>query len=201
MMHCDAVVSSFESYPGLVEVGVGLIPAGGGCKEMAMRAAEQPQSNDLMTIIQSYFQQIATAQVATSASDAIRMGYLRSTDTVVMHTDEVLYAALSKINELQAANYIPPLKKLLKIAGIEGHARLQTGLVNWLEGGFISQHDYFMVNELAEVLCGGNLNQGAMVDEQWMLELERNAFIKLASTPLTLARINHLLETGKPLRN
>jgi len=201
MMHCSTVVSAFESYPGLVEVGVGVIPAGGGCKEMAMRAANQAQQADLITFVQAYFQQIATAQVAGSASDAVRMGYLSNTDTIVMHADEVLYAALSKIKAMRAANYLPPLKKQFKIAGIEGHARLQAGLVNWLEGGFISQHDYFMANELAAILCGGNLNQGAMVDEEWILKLEREAFIKLASSPLTQARISHLLETGKPLRN
>lgn len=201
MMHCDAVVSAFESYPGLVEVGVGVIPAGGGCKEMAMRAAAHAQQADLMTYIQAYFQQIATAQVALSAPDAIQMGYLRSTDIFVMHADEVLYAALAKVLAMQAANYLPPLQKKFKIAGIEGHARLQSGLVNWLEGGFISQHDYFLANELATVLCGGTLNQGTLVDEEWVLKLEREAFIKLAATPLTQARISHLLETGKPLRN
>ncbi|BCA95289.1 3-hydroxyacyl-CoA dehydrogenase [Legionella antarctica] len=201
MMHCDTVVSAFESYPGLVEVGVGVIPAGGGCKEMAMRASYQAQQADLMTFLQAFFQQIATAQVAGSAADALQMGYLRSTDTVVMHADEVLYAALAKINALQAANYLPPLQKKFRVAGIEGHARLQAGLVNWLEGGFISQHDYCMANELAAVLCGGNLNQGTLVDEAWVLKLERDAFIKLAAMPLTQERISHLLETGKPLRN
>lgn len=201
MMHCDTVVAAFESYPGLVEVGVGVIPAGGGCKEMAMRAANQAQHADLMLFIQTYFQQIATAQVAGSATDARQMGYLRHTDTVVMHTDEVLYAALAKIKAMQAANYLPPIKRTFKIAGIEGHARLQAGLVNWLEGGFISKHDYFLANELAKVICGGNLNQGTLVNEQWLLKLEREAFIKLAGTPLTQARISSLLETGKPLRN
>jgi 3-hydroxyacyl-CoA dehydrogenase len=198
MLHCDAVVAAFESYPGLVEVGVGVIPAGGGCKEMAMRAAKQL---DLTAYIQSYFQQIATAQVAGSAVDALQMGYLRTTDHVMMHADEVLYAALAKIKFMKATNYLPPIATRFKIAGIEGHARLQTGLVNWLEGGFISEHDYFLANELAAVLCGGALNQGTLVDEQWMLKLERDAFIKLAGTPLTQARISHLLETGKPLRN
>lgn len=84
---------------------------------------------------------------------------------------------------------------------MEGHARLQTGLVNWLEGGFISKHDYLLANELAFVLCGGDLNQGTLVDEQWLLKLEREAFIKLAATQLTQDRITSLLETGKPLRN
>ena len=85
---------------------------------------------------------------------------------------------------MQAANYLPPLQKQFKVAGIEGHANLQAGLVNWLEGGFISQHDYFLANELANVLCGGNLNQGTLVDEAWMLKLEREAFIKLAETSI-----------------
>ncbi len=201
MMHCDAVVAAFESYPGLVEVGVGVIPAGGGCKEMAIRAAANGQQADLMAYLQAYFQQIATAQVAGSAPEAMQMGYLRKTDTIVMHADEVLYAACARINAMQAANYLPPLQKQFKVAGIEGHARLQTGLVNWLEGGFISQHDYYLANELARVLCGGNLNQDTLVDEAWILKLEREAFVNLASTSLTQARISHLLETGKPLRN
>lgn len=200
MMHCDAVVAAFESYPGLVEMGVGVIPAGGGCKEMAMRAADLAHA-DLMTAIQSYFQQIATAQVAGSATDAKRMGYLRSTDTYVMNADEVLYAALAKVKLMNAENYLPPLQRTFKVAGIEGKARLQAGLVNWLEGGFISQHDYFLATELATVLCGGNLNQGSIVNEEWLLKLEREAFVTLAQTPLTQARISHLLDTGKPLRN
>lgn len=201
MMHCNAVVAAFESYPGLVEAGVGLIPAGGGCKEMALRAAAQAGDADLMLFIQPYFQQIATAVVAGSATEALQKGYLRQTDGWVMHQDEVLYAALAKVNELQAFNYQPPLKQLFKVAGREGRARLQAGLVNWLEGGFISQHDYLLADKLAQVICGGDVYQGTLVDETWMLEREREAFLALASTSLTQARIASLLETGKPLRN
>ncbi|MBL7481009.1 3-hydroxyacyl-CoA dehydrogenase/enoyl-CoA hydratase family protein [Legionella bononiensis] len=201
MMHCDAVVAAFESYPGLVEAGVGVIPAGGGCKEMALRAANHAQQADLMTFIQPYYQQIATAQVAGSAAEAMQMGYLRHSDSVLMHADEVLFAALAKVKAMQAASYLPVLSKHFKVAGIEGHARLQAGLVNWLEGGFISKHDYFLANELAKVICGGDVNQGTLVNEEWILKLERQAFITLADTPLTQARISHLLETGKPLRN
>lgn len=202
MMQCGAVVAAFESYPGLVEAPVGIIPAGGGCKEMALRAASlTPDNADLMILLQSYFQQIARAQVAGSAAQALQMGYLRSTDIYVMHTDEVLYAALAKIKLMQAKNYLPPLPKKFKVAGIEGQAKLQAGLVTQLEGKFISQHDYFLATELAKVLCGGNLNQGSLVDEAWMSQLELEAFMTLAATPLTQARISHLLETGKPLRN
>ncbi|KTD64115.1 3-hydroxyacyl-CoA dehydrogenase/enoyl-CoA hydratase family protein [Legionella spiritensis] len=201
MMHCDAVIAAFESYPGLVEAGVGLIPAGGGCKEMAVRAAQQAGNADLMLFIEPYFRQIATAVVAGCAPDAARIGYLRNTDRWVMHKNEVLYAALAKINEMQALNYQPPLKRLFKVAGREGSARLQAGLVNWLEGGFISQHDYYLATELAQTICGGDINQGTLVDESWVLTREREAFMTLAATPLTQERIAHLLETGKPLRN
>ena len=141
------------------------------------------------------------AQVAGSAREAMQMGYLKNTDSIVMHANEVLYTALKKIKAMCAANYLPPLRKHFKIAGIEGHARLQAGLVNWLEGGFISAHDYFIANEIAEVLCGGNLNQGTLVDEAWILNREKEVFLKLLATPKTQARISSLLETGKPLRN
>ncbi|CEK10862.1 3-hydroxyacyl-CoA dehydrogenase/enoyl-CoA hydratase family protein [Legionella hackeliae] len=201
MMHCGAVVAAFESYPGLVEAGVGLIPAGGGCKEMAMRAACKAQEADLLVFLQPYFQQIATAFVAGSATEARQKGYLRNKDRWVMHSNEVLYAALAQVKVMQAMNYQSPLKTRFKVAGREGHARLQAGLVNWLEGGFISQHDYFLANQLAHVLCGGDVNQGEMVDEAWLLNLEKKAFMTLAANSLTQARISHLLETGKPLRN
>lgn len=200
-MHCDGVVAAFESYPGLVEVGVGLIPAGGGCKEFAMRAAHHAQNADLMVFIQPVFQQIATAFVAGSAAEARQRGYLKSSDNWVMNSNEVLYAALNKVLAMQAANYHPPLKSLFKVAGRDGHARLQAGLVNWLEGGFISQYDYYLSNELAKVLCGGDVYAGQLVDEHWMLNLEKEVFMNLASRPETQARIAHLLETGKPLRN
>jgi len=201
LMHCNSVVAAFEAYPGLVEVGVGLIPAGGGCKELAMRAAAKAQDADLLIFIQPYFQQIATAVVAASAPEALLRGYMRDKDCWVMHADEVLFAALAEIKVLQARNYQPPLRSRFKVAGRDGHARLQAGLVNWLEGGFISQHDYFLANQLAHVICGGDVNSGELVDEAWMLHLEKQAFMNLATTSLTQARIVHLLETGKPLRN
>jgi 3-hydroxyacyl-CoA dehydrogenase len=201
MMHCDAVVAAFETYPGLVEVGVGLLPAGGGCKELAMQAAARAQNADLMSFIQPSFQQIATAFVAGSAPEALEKGYLKETDSWLMHSDEVLFAALARIKAMQAANYQAPLKTRFKVAGREGHARLQAGLINWLEGGFISQHDYIIANQIAQVICGGEVNQGELVDENWMLHIEKQAFMMLAATPLSQARIAHLLETGKPLRN
>ncbi|MBA2647997.1 MAG: 3-hydroxyacyl-CoA dehydrogenase/enoyl-CoA hydratase family protein [Legionella sp.] len=201
IMHCGAVVAGFESYPGLVEIGVGLLPAGGGCKEMALRAANQAPYSDLRSYIQTYFQHIATAQVASSAPEALKMGYLQAGDRYLMHADEVLYAALARVKDMAASNYLPPLKKPFKAAGIEGHAYIQAGLVNWLEGGFISQYDYYLANEIAKVLCGGEVYQDSLVTEDWILKLERETFVRLASNPSTQARIGYLLETGKPLRN
>ena len=98
-------------------------------------------------------------------------------------------------------NYKPPMHVRFPVAGREGKARLQVGLVNWLEGGFISQHDYFLADQLAHVMCGGDVSEGELVDEQWMLKLEKEAFMILAQTPKTQARVQHILETGKPLRN
>lgn len=201
MMQCSKVVAGFESYPGLVELGVGVIPAGGGCKEMALRAAEQAQQSDLLLFLQPYFQNIAMAKVAGSAIEAQEMGYVRKHDHFVMHADEVLYAALSEIKAMNELNYMPPLKKPIKVAGIEGRARLRAGLVNWLEGGFMSKYDYVLANELAQVLCGGDLYEGTLVDESWFLKLEAEAFVRLVANPETQARISSILETGKPLRN
>lgn len=201
MMQCSRTVAAFESYPGLVEIGVGLIPAGGGCKEMAMRAATSAQKGELMAYIKAYFEQIATAIVAGNAKDAQVRGYLATTDSWVMHSNEVLYTAIAQIKAMQAANYLPAIPSTFAVAGREGHALLQTGLVNWLEGGFISEYDYFLANQLAYVLCGGDVVQGTLVDEAWMLRLEKQTFMALAANPLTQARIAHLLTTGKPLRN
>lgn len=201
MMHCDAVVAAFESYPGLVEAGVGVIPAGGGCKELAMRAAARASHSELMAFLQPLYEQVATAKVAGSAPEAQAMAYLRATDQWVMHSEEVLCTALAKVNYLLAANYKPPIPHRFPVAGREGKARFQVGLVNWLAGGFISEHDYFLANQLAEVITGGDVNEGTLVDEQWLLSLERKAFISLAKTEKTQARIAYLLETGKPLRN
>ncbi len=193
LMHCSRVVAAFESYPGLVELGVGLIPAGGGCKEMAMRAAFHARNADVMAFIRPYFQQMAMGVVASSAPDALARGYLRATDEWIMHRDEVLYVALATLKGMHASNYHPPLKTRFSVAGREGRAQLQTGLVNGLEGGFISEYDYHLAHQLAFVLCGGDVNQGELVDEQWMLRLEKEAFMALAANPLTQERMAHFL--------
>lgn len=201
MMHCDAVVAAFESYPGLVEAGVGLIPAGGGCEIFARRAYEQAGKSDLMVFLQPYFEQVATAFVAGNALESLQRGYLTEKDVWVMNQNEVLYAALHRIKSMQASNYLPPRPATFQVAGREGHARLKIALVNWLEGGFISQHDYELANQLAFVLCGGEVHEGAWVDGPWIHRLEREAFMSLVKNNLTQLRIEHLLKTGKLLRN
>jgi len=201
IMQSDAVIAAFESYPGLVEAGVGLIPAGGGSKEFALRAAAETVGRDIMPRLQPYFEQAAMAMVAGSAAEAQQRGFLKATDTWVMHADEVLFAALAKIKSMQALNYTPPLSARFKVAGRAGTAQLKAFVENMKAGGFISEHDAFLASELAYVMCGGDVDAGTEVDEAWVLRLEHAAFMRLAETPLTQARIKHILTTGKPLRN
>lgn len=201
LMHCDAIVAAFESYPGLVELGVGVIPAGGGCTAFALRAAEKAIGSDILMFVQPYYEQIAKAVIARSAVEARERGFLLPGDSIVMHSHEVLLAAKQKIHYMQDANYLPPQSKTFAVAGREGAARLKSRLVNWKEGGFILEHDYCLVAKLAEVICGGDVHEGTKVDEQWMLALEREAFVELIMTKASQARIQHILETGKPLRN
>lgn len=201
MMHTSRIVSGFEAYPGLVEVGVGVIPAGGGCKELARRAAARSPFTDIMTHLRPYFEQVAQGSVATSAPDALNKGFLQPNDSWVMNANEVLFAACSEIEVLAHKNYLPPIKAPFQVAGREGHAKLQAGLVNWLEGGFISEHDYLLGNQLAKVLCGGEVDEGTFVNDEWMLQLEKEAFMQLIATEKTQERILHLLSTGKILRN
>lgn len=197
MMYCDNIVAAFESYPGLVEVGVGLIPAGGGSTAFAERAANLSIDNDVMPRLQGYFEQLAMAKVAVSAPDALARDFFKADDQWVMNGDEVLFAANSRIKFLQAMSYKPPISTQFPVAGREGKARLQVKLVNLLEGKFISEHDYFLANQLAHVMCGGDVNQGQRVDETWMFNLEKEAFMVLAQMPETQARIQRLLETPR----
>jgi 3-hydroxyacyl-CoA dehydrogenase len=201
LMQSDRVVAAFESYPGLVEAGVGLIPAGGGSKEFALRAAKRATGKDITSHLYPYFEQVAMGVVAGSAPEALQRGYLRANDIWVMHAGEVLFTALHSIKAMQAANYTPPMPERFKVAGREGCAELKAALVNFEEGGFISQHDAFLSSQLAYVMCGGDVDSGTVVDEAWILRLEHEAFMRLAETPLTQARIRYMLEAGKPLRN
>ncbi|HXH03399.1 MAG TPA: 3-hydroxyacyl-CoA dehydrogenase/enoyl-CoA hydratase family protein [Candidatus Competibacteraceae bacterium] len=201
LMHCDHVVAALESYIGLVEVGVGLIPAGGGCKELAQRAAREAKGGDLLAFLKQYFETIAKATVGKSAEEAQELGLLRACDTVIFNPHELLHVAKAQALALAERGYRPPLKRQIPVAGRPGIATLETALVNMVEGGFISEHDYLIGCKLAEALCGGDVEPGTLVSEDWLLWLERKAFVALARTDKTQARITHMLKTGKPLRN
>ncbi len=202
VMHCDRAVATLESYIGLVETGVGLLPAGGGCKEFAMRAAQNAKDGDPFPQLQLYFKTVAMAELAKSAEQAKELGYFRFADVVVMHRYELLHVAKAQALALAEAGYRPPLRmREIPVAGNTGIATIESMLVNMREGGFISEHDYLIGCKVAHVMCGGDLTPGSLVDEDWFLELESAAFMELIATEKTQARIEHTLKTGKPLRN
>jgi 3-hydroxyacyl-CoA dehydrogenase len=201
-MHTARTVAALESYLGLVEVGVGLLPAGGGCKELALRAAQDAKGADLFPFVRRGFEAIATAQVSRSAAQARELGLLRPTDLVVMHRHELLHIAIGEVHAMVGQGWRPPLPAAaIPVAGRSAAATFKAHMTNLREGGFISAHDWTIGAKVAHVITGGDVDGGTTVDEQWLLDLEREAFMELIATPLTQARIDHMLKTGKPLRN
>jgi 3-hydroxyacyl-CoA dehydrogenase len=195
-----------ETYMGLVEIGVGLIPAGGGTKEMLLRCTEGIPSNvvdaDLLPFVRQAFETVAMAKVATSAKEAQRLGYMRPTDKITINRDYLIYNAKKTVLDLVAEGYRPPRpKRNIKVMGEKGYALLQMGLFYMREGGYISQHDENVAKKVARVLTGGNLPDGTEVTEQYILDLEREAFLSLCGEPKTQERMQYTLKTGKPLRN
>ncbi|HJV88013.1 MAG TPA: 3-hydroxyacyl-CoA dehydrogenase/enoyl-CoA hydratase family protein [Noviherbaspirillum sp.] len=201
MLHAAKRVASIESYIGLVEVGVGLVPAGGGLKEAAVRAANDAKGNDILQFLKTYFLNAATANVSKSALEAQQMGYLKPTDTIVFNPYELLHVAKVEARAMFDAGYRAPLPKLIPVAGRYGMATIMAQLVNMRDGGFISAHDYKLGSMIAEIVCGGDVEQGSLVSEQWLLDLERKAFLELLMHPKTQERIMGMMQTGKPVRN
>jgi 3-hydroxyacyl-CoA dehydrogenase len=202
VMHCDRAVASLESYIGLVEVGVGLLPAGGGCKEFAIRAAMDAKGGDQSPFIQKYFRSVAMADVGRSAEHARDIGYLRPTDKVVMNRFELLEIAKAEVRALAAGGYRPPLRQnAIPAAGRSQIATIRSVLENMLAGAQISEHDHLIGQKVATVMCGGDIEAGSLVDEQWYLDLERKHFMELLATEKTQARIEYMLKNGRPLRN
>ena len=202
VMHSDRAVASLESYVGLVEVGVGLLPAGGGCKEFAMRAAAEARGGDMFPFLRNYFQNVAMAQVGKSAEHSRELGYLRPGDRIVMNRFELLHAAKAELNAMAEAGYRPPLRaRNIPAAGRTAIATFKMAMANMLAGRHISEHDFLIGSKVAYVLCGGDVEPGTPVTEEWFLDLERQAFMELIATEKTQARIEHMLKTGKPLRN
>lgn len=204
-LHCAKRVALLESYIGLVEVGVGLIPGAGGLKEGALRAAAAAGAigaTDLLPFVRNWFQNSATAKVSGSALEAQQMGYLLASDTVVYNRYELLWAAVGEAYSLSALGYRPPLPaRQIVAAGRSVCATIRAQLVNMRDGGFITAHDYTIAASIADVLCGGDVDAGTVVDEQWFLDLERAHFQELVGHPKSQERMMGLLQTGKPVRN
>jgi 3-hydroxyacyl-CoA dehydrogenase len=201
-MHCARTVAALESYIGLVEAGVGLLPAGGGLKEIAVRASQRAADGDVFPEIKCMFEAVAQAKTSGSALEAKQLGLLRPDDVVVFNGFELLHVARKVAAAMADAGYRPPLPaNAVSVAGDVGLATLKMALVNMLEGRFISAHDDVIATRIGDVLCGGAVERGSQVDEQWLLDLERKHFFELAQMPKTQERIAHTLATGKPLRN
>ncbi|MCD6048389.1 MAG: 3-hydroxyacyl-CoA dehydrogenase [Gammaproteobacteria bacterium] len=201
LLHCDRVVAAFESYIGLVEVGVGLLPAGAGCKEFALRAFQEARGDNPYRDMVAYFKQIAMGEVSSSAMDAKSRGYLRASDIIVMNPYEVLYVALQQASAMAATGYRPPMPARIPVIGKPGIADFEMMLVNMLKGQFISEYDFNIAMKIATILCGGMIEAGSVVDEAWYLKMEVDYFMELLQNPKTQARVKQMLETGKPLRN
>ena len=197
-------VAAMESYIGLVEVGVGLIPGAGGLTYIARRAAENAQSStgkDLLPFLTEGFTAAAMAKVGTSALESRKLGYLLESDVIVAHKDELLFVASNEVRAMAASGWRPPLKKAFPVAGRHALATILGQLVNMRDGGFISAHDFHIGKLIAEVVCGGDVDAGTLVTEETLMALERKAFCQLVGHPKSQERIMAMMSTGKPLRN
>ncbi|BDD11182.1 3-hydroxyacyl-CoA dehydrogenase [Fulvitalea axinellae] len=202
-LHADAVQAAAETYIGLVEVGVGLIPAGGGTKEMALRTADSAIKGDVeYNRLQEAFMNIATAKVATSAHEALNMGILSEHDSITVNKARQIADAKIKVLELAEAGYTRPAPRNdIKVEGRGGMAMFLAGIHGMRLGNYISDHDAKIGKKVAYVMCGGDLSAPAEVSEQYLLDLEREAFLSLTGEKKTLERIQAVLQRGKPIRN
>jgi 3-hydroxyacyl-CoA dehydrogenase len=203
-LHADAICAAAETYIGLVEMGVGLIPGGGGTKEFALRASDdlhtdEPETNTL----KGRFFSIATAKVATSAQEAYGMGILRSgKDKVIMNIGRRIAEAKKEVLEMSGAGYVMPVQRTdVKVLGRQALGALLAGINGMWRGQYASDHDALVARKLAYVMCGGDLSEQTLVSEQYLLDLEREAFLSLCGEKKTLERIQGVLKTGKPVRN
>ncbi len=202
-MPADRIVAAAETYFGLVEAGVGLIPAGGGCKELALRTSQRvthPDA-DMQPYINQAFETIGMAKVSTSGHDALKLGLFKPTDRIVVNQEHLIYEAKRSVLGLARGGYEPIREEKIRVVGAEGKAVLQLGAYGMKQGGYISDHDLKIANKLAHVLAGGDVPAGSLVTEQYMLDLEREAFLSLCGEPKTQARMQHMLAKGKALRN
>src|SRR5450432_571349 len=203
-LHSDKVQAAAESYIGLVELGVGLIPGGGGTKEFTLRAAGEMHEGEPETItLQNRFLTIGTAKVSTSALEAFDLGILRhGTDAISMNQSRRIADAKEGVIEIYDAGYTMPVQRTdIKVLGRSGLGMLYAGINGMSRGNYITDHDVTIAKKLAYVMCGGDLSQPTLVSEQYLLNLEREAFLSLCGEKKTLERLQSVLKTGKPVRN
>ncbi|MGH6627750.1 MAG: 3-hydroxyacyl-CoA dehydrogenase/enoyl-CoA hydratase family protein [Burkholderiaceae bacterium] len=203
-VHSARRVLAMESYIGLVEVGVGLVPGAGGLAYIARRAAENAATStnkDILPFLSEGFTAAAMAKVGTSAIESRKLGYLLESDVIVPNKDELLYVALGEAKAMYNGGYRAPHKRLFPVAGRNGKATIQGQLINMRDGGFISQHDFHIASLIAGVVTGGDVEAGTLVSEDYLMTLERQAFCSLIVHPRTQERIMGMLSTGKPVRN
>ena len=203
-VHSARRVAHMESYIGLVEVGVGLVPGAGGLTYIARRAAENAATStgkDLLPFLTEGFTAAAMAKVGTSALESRKLGYLLDSDVIVPHKDEVLFVAINEARAMAAGGWRAPHRRSFPVVGRSGVATIRAQLVNMRDGGFISAHDFHIASLIANVLCGGDVDAGTLVTEEYLMTLERKAFCSLLEHPKTQERIMGMLSTGKPVRN
>ncbi len=202
----DRIVAHSELFMGLVEIGVGLIPAGGGTmniwkKFLNALPAGVAKDTDLSKLFIPAFMNVAMAQFSMSAAKAKALGFLGANDRIVFNRDNLVGEAKKEVLKMVDDAYAPPLKKPLRVMGNGGQGMVNAELFNFLQGKFMSDHDSFLAKRIAYVMSGGDVNSGSYVDEETILKLEREAFVDFAKEEKTIARIDHMLKTGKPLRN
>ncbi|MFF2530140.1 3-hydroxyacyl-CoA dehydrogenase NAD-binding domain-containing protein [Brevibacillus sp. NPDC058079] len=202
----DRVQVSAETYLGLVEVGVGLLPGGGGTKEMLFRAMENVPEGGSMPVdpfpfVAKAFEAIAMAKVSTSGQEAINLGYLRPTDRISVNADHLLYDAKQLVLAMDKEGYTPPAPRKIRVIGETGYANLRQNIYAMKKSGYISEHDELIASKVAYVMSGGNVPAGTEVTESYILELEKQAFLELIKTPKSQQRMQHMLTKNKPLRN
>ncbi|WP_053978304.1 3-hydroxyacyl-CoA dehydrogenase/enoyl-CoA hydratase family protein [Mangrovimonas xylaniphaga] len=203
-LHADKVVAAAETYMGLVEFGVGVIPGGGGSKEMTLRASDTFRKNDVeLNVLQEYFMAIGMAKVSTSAYEAFDFGVLqKGKDVVVVNKDRQIATAKAYARLMADQGYTQPIKRNdVKVLGKQALGMFLVGIDSMQAGHYISEHDKKIATKLAYVMAGGDLSEASLVSEQYLLDLEREAFLSLCTERKTLERIQHMLKTGKPLRN
>jgi 3-hydroxyacyl-CoA dehydrogenase len=204
-IHCARRVAAMESYMGFVEVGVGLIPGGGGLAYVARRAAEMAAAGnadaDLFQFLRDPFTSAATAKVGTSAIESRKLGYLLDSDVIVPHKDELLHVASQQAKAMHESGWRPPLRTTFPVAGRSAIATIKGQLTNMRDGRFISEHDFHVSALIADVVCGGDVDAGSQVTEEYLMALERKHFCGLLDHPKTQERIMGMLQTGKPVRN